>query len=62
MLGDELIRRIIDAWLLTPFEQGRHSRRVDKLSLLEKQLFGDNPEEILKNIQVGNTLQNSSGQ
>jgi ribose 5-phosphate isomerase B len=62
LLGDELIRRIIDAWLLTPFEQGRHSRRVDKVSILEKQLFGDNPEDILKNIQIGNSLQNSSGQ
>jgi ribose 5-phosphate isomerase B len=61
LLGDELIRRIIDAWLLTPFEQGRHSRRVDKLNALEKQLFGDMPELILKNIQVDNTLTNSGG-
>jgi ribose 5-phosphate isomerase B len=61
LLGDELIRRIIDAWLLTPFEQGRHSRRVDKVASLEKQLFGDNPEAILKNIQMNGTLTNSSG-
>ena len=61
LLGDELIRRIIDAWLLTPFEQGRHSRRVDKVSALEKQLFGEQPESILKNIQINGTLTNSSG-
>ncbi|MGN6369282.1 MAG: ribose 5-phosphate isomerase B [Phycisphaerae bacterium] len=62
LLGDELIRRIIDAWLLTPFEQGRHSRRVEKLALLEKQLYGENPAEILKHIQAPGSLQNSSGQ
>ena len=49
LLGDELIRRIIDAWLLTPFEQGRHSRRVDKILLLEKHLFPD-AASILRNL------------
>jgi|SRR5271170_2864992 len=58
LLGDELIRRIIDAWLLTPFEQGRHSRRVDKVAVLEKQLFGDMPEAVLKNIQIDSTFTN----
>jgi ribose 5-phosphate isomerase B len=53
LLGDELIRRIIDAWLLTPFEQGRHSRRVEKLAQLEKQLFGADQETILKNLTTG---------
>ena len=56
LLGDELIRRIIDAWLLTPFEQGRHARRVEKLNQLERQLFGDEPESVLKNLGVGDTL------
>ncbi len=56
LLGDELIRRIIDAWLLTPFEQGRHMRRVEKLCQLEKQLFGENPQDALKNIQPGDEL------
>ncbi len=55
LLGDELIRRIIDAWLLTPFEQGRHSRRIDKLAQLEHQLFGDDLVAALKNIQVSDT-------
>ena len=53
LLGDELIRRTIDAWLLTPFEQGRHSRRIEKLAQLEKQLFGVDLESLLKNIHVG---------
>lgn len=59
LLGDELIRRIIDAWLLTPFEQGRHSRRVEKLSQLERQLFGQEHEAVLRNLTVGDSLTNS---
>jgi ribose 5-phosphate isomerase B len=58
LLGDELIRRIIDAWLMTPFEQGRHSRRVEKLAVLERQLFGVDPEALLKGVHVGDTLTN----
>ncbi len=61
LLGDELIRRIIDAWMLTPFEQGRHSRRVDKVGILEQQLFGAQPLTVLKNIQMNDTLTNSNG-
>jgi len=50
-LGDELIRRIVDAWLLTPFEQGRHARRLEKLADLERQLFGASPTEAaIKNL------------
>lgn len=40
LLGDELIRRIVDSWLLTPFEEGRHSRRLEKIAELEKQICG----------------------
>lgn len=39
LLGDELIRRIVDVWLLTPFENGRHGRRLEKLAELERQIF-----------------------
>ncbi len=35
LLGDALIERIIEAWLTTPFEAGRHGRRVDKISEYE---------------------------
>ena len=58
LLGDELIRRIIDAWLLTPFEQGRHARRVEKLNHLEKQVFGTDLEAVLRGLNVGNTVSN----
>jgi len=47
LLGEELIRRIVDAWLLTPFEQGRHSRRLEKLAEVERQLFVNTPLESL---------------
>ena len=56
LLGDELIRRIIDAWLLTPFEQGRHSRRVEKLAQLEQELFGPEPMAMVKKVQLGDSL------
>jgi ribose 5-phosphate isomerase B len=32
LLGDALIERIVEVWLDTPFEAGRHQRRVDKIS------------------------------
>jgi ribose 5-phosphate isomerase B len=38
LLGDELIRRTVDAWLLTPFDAGRHSRRLEKIAELERQI------------------------
>jgi ribose 5-phosphate isomerase B len=59
LLGDELIRRIIDAWLLTPFEQGRHSRRVEKLATLERQLFGSEPEAILRGLTANDSVAKS---
>ncbi len=40
-LHDELVR-IVDAWLAAPFEGGRHQRRVDKISAIER---GENPAE-----------------
>jgi ribose 5-phosphate isomerase B len=35
MLGEKLIDRMIDIWLKTNFEAGRHARRVEKISGLE---------------------------
>ena len=37
MLGEKLIDRMIDIWLKTEFEGGRHARRVEKITSLEKQ-------------------------
>jgi len=35
----ELARRIVRIWLETPFEGGRHGRRVDKIRALEAENF-----------------------
>ncbi len=35
IVGPMLALEIIDTWLETPFEGGRHQRRVDKLSAIE---------------------------
>jgi ribose 5-phosphate isomerase B len=35
MLGPEVQEKIIKTWLATPFEGGRHARRVDKITALE---------------------------
>lgn len=36
MLGERLIDRMVEIWLNTEFEGGRHARRVEKISELEK--------------------------
>lgn len=35
MLGERMIDRMIEIWLTTEFEGGRHARRVEKISELE---------------------------
>ncbi len=35
LLGEELIERMVRIWLDTPFEAGRHARRVDKIVRFE---------------------------
>ena len=37
-LGQELIDRLVQVWLMTDFEGGRHQRRVDKIADLERDL------------------------
>lgn len=36
VIGDELAMRIVDRWLNTGFEGGRHQRRIEKIEELEK--------------------------
>ena len=36
MLGEKLIDRMVEIWLKTEFEGGRHARRVEKIASLEK--------------------------
>lgn len=35
LLGDRLVNRMVEIWLKTEFEGGRHSRRVDKIGKIE---------------------------
>ncbi len=48
LLGGELIRRIVTAWIKAPFEDGRHARRVEKIGELERRLFPDIPGVLSK--------------
>jgi len=38
LLGERLIDRMIEIWLNTPFEGGRHARRVEKIGELEREV------------------------
>lgn len=35
MLGEKLIDRMVEIWINTPFEGGRHARRVEKIAAME---------------------------
>ncbi|RMD62319.1 MAG: RpiB/LacA/LacB family sugar-phosphate isomerase, partial [Planctomycetota bacterium] len=43
LLGDRLIERIVEIWLATPFEGGRHARRVAKIAAIER---GEDPRSV----------------
>jgi len=36
LLGEQLIRRMVDVWLEAPFDGGRHARRMNKVMAAEK--------------------------
>ena len=36
MLGERLVDRLVEIWLTTPFEGGRHARRIQKIAALEQ--------------------------
>jgi ribose 5-phosphate isomerase B len=36
LLGQTLVRRIVEAWMATPFEGGRHARRIEKIDLIDQ--------------------------
>ena len=40
LLGERLIDRMIELWLSTDFEGGRHARRVEKIAALERRVAG----------------------
>jgi ribose 5-phosphate isomerase B len=40
LLGEELMERMVKIFLETPFEGGRHARRVDKIKQIEQEQMG----------------------
>ncbi len=36
LIGEELMKRVVEVWMKTPFEGGRHSRRNAKISEFEE--------------------------
>jgi len=36
LIGEALMRRMVEVWLETPFEGGRHGRRIEKICKIEK--------------------------
>lgn len=41
MVSEQAVEGIVNAWLDTPFENGRHQRRLDKLAAIERSLYRD---------------------
>ena len=37
LLGDRLVNRMVEIWLATGFEGGRHARRLEKISKIEQE-------------------------
>jgi len=48
LLSEELIRRMVDVWLATPFEGGRHARRIAKVMAAERYLGGPQDQDAPK--------------
>jgi ribose 5-phosphate isomerase B len=41
IIGKDLAKEIVRIWLNTPYDGGRHQRRLDKIAALEKRNFRD---------------------
>ncbi|PQO35429.1 ribose 5-phosphate isomerase B [Blastopirellula marina] len=41
MLGERLIDRMVEIWLTTEFEGGRHARRIEKICEFEKRIHDE---------------------
>ena len=46
LIGEVLLRKMVEVWLSTEFSGGRHERRVRKIEAIEQ---GKNPEDIKNN-------------
>ncbi len=44
LLGSSALRSVVEIWLNTDFEGGRHQRRVNKISAIEE---GKNPQDVI---------------
>jgi len=42
LIGEEITRRIVEVWLKTRFEGGRHERRLSKITEFENNQCGEN--------------------
>lgn len=40
LLGDRLVNRMVELWLKTEFEGGRHARRIEKIARIETERRG----------------------
>jgi ribose 5-phosphate isomerase B len=45
LIGEALLRRIVEVWLETAFEGGRHTRRVQKIIEIEKKYLVSKPND-----------------
>jgi ribose 5-phosphate isomerase B len=52
LIGEALTRRIVEVWLETPFEGGRHLRRVQKITEIEKAALGSASEPAAKPMEM----------
>ncbi len=43
MLSEKMIDRLVEIWISTEFEGGRHSRRIEKIKEIEDQLTHSHP-------------------
>jgi ribose 5-phosphate isomerase B len=46
LLGERLIDRMVEIWLSTPFEGGRHARRVEKIHEIERDVAEGGRQDI----------------
>lgn len=45
LLGERLIDRMVEIWLNTPFEGGRHARRVEKINEIEREVEAEKKKD-----------------
>lgn len=44
LLGQRLIDRMVELWIDTPFDGGRHARRVERIAELEREILAEREE------------------